>query len=97
MIAYLKDHIKEEIEGAKDYMTKAMSLKNSNPDMSWTFYHMAQAELEHANCLTKMISKIGKPESMTDAEHSTILKEVINAYSTSMGEIEHMKKLYFAE
>lgn len=97
MITYLKDHIKEEIEGAKDYMTKALALKKSHPDMSWTFYNMAQVELDHANCLTKMFNKMEKPESMSDSEHSTILKEVVNAYSTSMSEIESMKKLYFAD
>lgn len=94
MHEYLKNHIVEEIEGAIDYMSKAVKFK----EQAWgqKFYNMSMAELEHANCLTKMFLKIQQPEDMTDAVFSGLQKSVLDTYSTGMGKIESMKKLYWS-
>jgi hypothetical protein len=94
MVKYLRDHIKEEIGGAKEYFTKAVEMKAKNPEWAMKFYKMGETEIDHATCLTKMLDKTKKPETMTDLEYSEVQKSVINEYVTSMGEIDSLKKLY---
>ena len=93
MLEYLKDHIIEEIDGALDYMSKAVEYKTK----AWgqKFYSMSMMELEHANCLTKMFIAEEKPEDMTDAVYVQMQKSVLDTYSIGMGKIESMKKLYW--
>ena len=95
MLKYLKDHILEEIEGALDYMDKAIAHKGT--EWGCMFYKMSCAELDHANHLVKMFNATDKPANVTEAEHSTMRKDILEAYSTSMGKIEAMKKLYWSE
>ena len=93
MLTYLKEHITEEIEGAIDYMTKAVEHKGTH--CGEIFYEMAKMELEHANQLTRIFKKTDKPVSMTDAEHASIQKAVLTAYMDGMTKIESLKKLYW--
>ena len=95
MLDYLKKHILDEIAGAVDYMTKAVEHKGTA--CGQRFYHMALAELEHANDLVKMYSGQDRPKGMTDAEYSELYRTILDAYSTNMGKVEAMKKLYWAE
>ena len=91
---YLKDHIVDEIDGAMDYMEKAIEYKNS--PMGGKFYKMAEMELEHANCMTKMFNNLDKSEDITGEDYSKMYKDILDVYSTSMGKIEAMKKLYYS-
>ena len=97
MINYLTRHIKEEIEGAIDYMTKALELKSSHPDMAAKFYRMSEMEIEHASCLTKMFNSTEKPDDMAIEDYSAAQKSIINDYTTSMSKVEAMKKLYWTK
>lgn len=92
MLKYLKDHIIEEIDGAMDYMTKAIELKG-NPN-SCTFKRMSEMELEHANAMVLMFKKTDKPDDMTDAEYASTQKAVLDKYIEAMAKYEAMKKLY---
>ena len=94
MLKYLKDHILEEIEGALDYMEKALMHKGT--DWGCAFYKMSCAELDHANHLVKMFNATEKESTITDSEYSIMHKDILEAYSTSMGKIEAMKKLYWS-
>ena len=96
MHEYLKDHIHEEIQGAIDYMVKALELKGVNREWASKFVRMSDMELEHANCLTKMFNGSEKPSDMSDAQYSELQKSVINDYTTSMSKIENMKCLYWS-
>ena len=93
MLKYLKDHIKEEIEGAVDYMTKAIEHKGKH--CGETFRHMSGMEVDHANALLKMFRAEEKPETVTDAEYAEMYKEILDAYSEGMGKIEALKKIYW--
>lgn len=95
MLEYLKKHIHEEIEGAIDYMTKA--LEHKGKPCGQKFYNMAMMELEHANELVKMYSSQDRPKNVTDAEYSELYRSILEMYSTNMAKIEAMKKLYWAE
>ena len=95
MHEYLSRHINEEIEGAIDYLTKALEWKTRDKDISSKFYKMSEMEVEHANCLTKMFNSMDKPDTMSDSEFSSMQKSIIDSYTQSMSKIEHMKKLYW--
>ena len=94
MHEYLSNHVREEVEGAIDYLTKALELKIKHPALAQKFYKMSEMEVEHANCLTKMFNCIEKPESMSDADYSNLQKNIIDVYTQSMSKIENMKKLF---
>lgn len=94
MHKYLKSHIIEEVEGAIGYLTKAIELKPTHPLYAEKFYRMSEMELEHANCLTKMFNSLDKNAETTAEDFSLMQSEVINIYSTSMSQIESMKKMY---
>ena len=95
MLEYLKKHIMDEIEGAIDYMTKAVEHKGKACGQK--FYNMALMELEHANDLVRMLSGQDRPKSMTDAEYSELYRSILETYSANMAKVEAMKKLYWAE
>ena len=93
MLEYLKNQIIEEIEGALNYMSKAVEYKSK----VWGqyFYNMSMMELEHANCLTKMFIAEEKPADMTDSVYAQTQKSVLDTYSVGMGKLENLKKLYW--
>ncbi len=51
---YYMDHIKEELDGALEYVNTALELKGSKPSWSKMFLEMSAAELQHAEYLNKM-------------------------------------------
>ena len=54
---YFEDHIYEELDGACDYIKKAIELKAMDAAMSKTFVDMSAAELNHATQLHKMFGE----------------------------------------
>ena len=54
---YFKEHICEELDGACDYIKKAIELKAMDVAMSKTFVDMSAAELNHATQLHKMFGE----------------------------------------
>lgn len=92
---YLRKHISEEIEGAIDYLKKAIELKADYPTIAEKFYRMSEMEVEHANCMTKIFNSLERQPSTTLSDYSKMQEEIIDAYTTSMSKIENMKKLYW--
>ena len=54
---YFEEHIYEELNGACDYIKKAIELKAMDPAMSKIFADMSAAELNHATQLHKMFGE----------------------------------------
>lgn len=94
MLEYLKTHIVDEIDGAIDYMMKAVEYKGSQNGRY--FYKMSEMEVEHANCLTKMFRTIDKPDDISDSAYAKLLKDVMDSYATSMTKLDVLKRLYLA-
>lgn len=94
MLAYLKDHILEEIEGAMDYMSKAIEHKKD--PCGEKFFKMSGMEIEHASTMLKMFNSIEKSKNITDAEYSSMQKAILDAYSNNMTKYNEMKKLYWS-
>lgn len=93
MLEYLRSHIVEEIDGAIEYMMKAIETKGT--PMGVKFYKMASMEVEHANCLTHMFNSYEKPSDVTDADYAAMNKNIMEKYATSMAKLEVLKKLYW--
>ena len=93
MCAYLRDHIVEELEGAKDYMSKAIELKETYPAWASKFYKMAEMETEHANCMNKIFASMGDTD---ESCHDSMYKEILEAYTKYMTDIGTMKKIYYS-
>lgn len=95
MLDYIKDHIIEELHGAVDYWTKA--LENKGTDTGMLFKHMADAEIEHANTLTKMLKHVEVPKSLSSKTEIDPYKEILDEYTIAMNKIEAIKKLYWSK
>ena len=92
---YLKSHIVEELEGALDYMEKAIEHKGT--EWGAKFYRMSEMELEHVHCLTKMFNSTEKSDNVSDSSYIAMQKAILDAYTASMGKYEALKKLYWKE
>ncbi len=92
---YLKSHIVEELDGAIDYMEKA--IENKGTEWGCKFYRMSEMELEHVYCLTKMFNSMERTNSVSDASYIAMQKAVLDAYTASMSKYESLKKLYWKE
>ena len=92
MLHYLKDRIIDEIDDANEYMAKAVEHKGT--PCGEAFMTLAKQEFQHANMLYSMFRNKEKPESMTDKEYSTMLKEILDKFADGMAKFEAMKKVY---
>ena len=91
----LKTNIVEEVGDAVKYMEKAVEHKGT--EWGTWFCQMSKNELEHANILLRMFNKTEKPNTVTDAEHAKMYKEIMQTYTDSMTKVEAMKKIYWSE
>lgn len=91
MCEYFRDQIMDEFEGSKDYLTKAIEMKENKPKWACKFYKMAEMEIEHANCLNNMFISMGDSEEPC---HDSIYREILEAYTKYMTEIGAMERMY---
>ena len=56
-VHYFKEHIPDELHGAKDYIKQAIEIKAMSPAWAKSFAEMSANELEHANNLYKMFQE----------------------------------------
>lgn len=71
-LKYFKEQIHEELEGARDYIDKAVEAKVSNPAWCSTFAHMADAEADHAGKLMAMTKIYLQQHPDEKIAHNTI-------------------------
>lgn len=55
-LLYFKQRIDEELEGAKEYIQDAISLKETHPAWAKNFAEMSEVELGHAKKLLEMFN-----------------------------------------
>ena len=53
-LVYLKEHICEELDGAEEYINRAIEIKAMDPSWAKMFYEMSSQELAHAGYFYKM-------------------------------------------
>lgn len=97
----LRDMIREELDGAMEYVKYAIEKKTSCPSWAKTFIEMSAAELGHASSLFKMFEECFQSMMKLD-ETSVPYKEFLNLihYQTSdeylqrSAEIKYMHDMY---
>lgn len=57
---------------------------------------MAETEVEHANCLTKMFTSMKQSNDISEEEYNKMYKEILRAYEDEMNKLESAKKLYIS-
>lgn len=96
-IYYLKDHMFEEFDGAKEYLKQAISLKNVNNEWSKMFYEMGKAELDHATMFYKMLDQHYRQISIKPdlASYMEPFKNDIDeCYIEKAGRIKYLMETY---
>lgn len=95
---YFKDHICEELEGAKDYIMRAIEVKGMDATWSRTFYNMSLQESEHAKQLLKFFEdyvKIIDSNIATRPEYvNEAMEYVIDEFTSRMSEITILQNIY---
>lgn len=56
-LEYFKEHIKEELEGAEDYIKRAIEIRAMDSTWAKTLVEMSANELQHASYLFKMFEE----------------------------------------
>lgn len=90
----IKTRILDELSDAVSYMEKAVEHKCDEWG-NW-FCQISMNEVEHANILLKIFNKTEKPETLTEADHKLMYKEIMESYTDNMSKIETMKKLFWS-
>lgn len=91
---YFKDQICEELEGACDYLKKAMDTSTAHPEWSEHFKNMAEMEQQHATTLYKMFMEMYTETQGKDAYMSAIRDSIMDCFSLRMRKIEDLKSAY---
>lgn len=95
---YLKEHVKEELEGAKDYIKRAIEIKAMDPAWGKMLYSMSVEELSHAtnfyNMAVEYYEKVSSaykepPEYMTEC-----MEEITDIYTECSALIKKMHEMY---
>ena len=95
-LEYFKSQIKEELDGAKEYIDKALESKFDCPVWSRTFANMAEIEISHAENLKKMLEEFIKDMkkdgiSSASAPEETY-KECMKEISEAIAYVNNMKR-----
>ncbi len=58
IIKELSEMIEDELEGAEEYITKAIEMKQKHPALAKVFYDISLQEMTHVNMLHTEVAKI---------------------------------------
>ena len=95
---YFEEHIFEELDGACDYIMRAIELKAMDPAMAKTLMEMSAAELDHATKLHEMFGKYYAKVTGVYKEPPDYLKEtkdrIGHQYPIKSADILRMHEMY---
>ena len=90
---YFKDQICDELDGACDYLKKAIDCMKSHPEWSKKFKTMSEAEEHHATELYKMFMD-WYTDNNQDGYAQSIRECIMGCFSESMRKLEDYKVTY---
>ena len=93
-ILYYNNQIRDELDGACDYIQRAIDCKDTNSDRASTFAKMSEMELEHASELLDMFKEDYSKEATSDSIYPQIKQLLLNMYAESYAKVTHMQELY---
>lgn len=95
---YLKEHIKEELDGAKDYIMRAIEIKAMDPNWGKLFYNMSAEELSHATNFYNMsidyYNKVSSAYKETPKYIEDGMEEITEMYMDCSATIKKMHEMY---
>ena len=93
-LEYFKEHIEEEIEGAKDYIIRAIEMKPMDPAWTRKLTEMSMQELGHAEALHNMFNEYYKQLQANYKQMpeyvDKIKSEIAERYATGYAEVKMM-------
>lgn len=91
---YFKEQICEELEGACDYLKKAIDCMKHYPEWSKKFKSMSDAEEHHATELYKMFMDWYTNEENQDSHAQAMREGIMNCFSEYMRKLEDHRITY---
>lgn len=95
---YLKEHLCEELEGAKDYIQRAIEIKAMDSSWGKMLYDMSVQELSHADNFFKMMQdyykKVTSVYKKTPKYMEDCMDEAVEMYTEEHSAIKVMQELY---
>ena len=91
---YFKEQICEELEGACDYLKKAIDCMKHYPEWSKKFKSMSDAEEHHATELYKMFMDWYTDEENQDSHAQSMREGIMNCFSEYMRKLEDYRITY---
>lgn len=107
-LSYFKKQIMEELDGAKEYIEKAIEVKPQHPRWSMCFAKMADMEASHAGNLMRMLEdsiKMNETKRETEPidaanpvgtsrsmDPSEVYKDLMKHFGETMTYVENMKR-----
>ena len=97
-LEYLSEHICDELDGAEEYIIKAIELKPMTMPWAKSFMDMATAELTHANALYKMYTEYYQKVSSNMSELPSFISEdydkTVKMYASKSASIKLMIDMF---
>lgn len=99
-ICYYNAQIKDELDGAADYIKRAINEKGVHPQWASYFVKMSSAELEHAATLVSIFSEAyrAEKEATDDSYAAEILDDVFETindmYAEFAAKVRYMHAIY---
>jgi hypothetical protein len=97
-LAYFKESLCDELDGAEEYVMNALEIKPMSPSMAKTFLEMSATELTHATNLYKMAeeyySNLEKAYTNVPDHFKEIRNFIVEKYTKRYAEIKYMHELY---
>lgn len=97
-LVYLKEHICEELDGAVEYIKRAIEIKAMDPSWAKMFYEMSSQELMHAGYLYKMATDYYNKVTGAFSEPPTYMEscmdEATDIYTERTALVKRMHEMY---
>lgn len=95
---YLKEHLCDELEGAKEYIKRAIEIKAMDTTWAKILYEMSVDELKHANYVFKMsedyYNKVSSAFSTPPDYMEECMNEIVDMYTEEYATIKKMQEIY---
>lgn len=98
-VKYFKSQIIDELEGAHNYIRKAIEMRLSHPEWSKTFAEMSEVEVTHSSKLYNMFEDYCKHiTEKNDGDTPSYLRsmhnELMDEYADMMTKIKRLHDMY---
>lgn len=93
-VAYYIEQIRDELDGAKAYIKRAIKCKSEHPDWASAYSKMSEAELGHAKNLVDIFEDDFKQNASEDSIYDTIHDSILDMYTEQSAYIKMMFQTY---